>query len=175
MSPFIKHLGTYANYHRDPRNIATHFFGVPTILFAIVALLSRPAFDVGGLALSPAWFIGAAVVVWYFRLGDVRFALAMTGVLAACIVGGAYVAAQTTTVWLAASIGLFVGGWIVQFIGHSYEGKKPAFMDDLRGLLVGPLFIVAEAAFALGLRHDVKAAVEKIAGPVRVRTGPAAV
>jgi uncharacterized membrane protein YGL010W len=72
-------------------------------------------------------------------------------------------------VWLGGSIGLFVVGWVIQFIGHYYEGKKPAFMDDLRGLLVGPMFVTAEIGFALGLRHDTKAAIEKVAGPVRLR------
>ncbi|ALF90292.1 hypothetical protein RSUY_39850 (plasmid) [Ralstonia solanacearum] len=43
-------------------------------------------------------------------------------------------------------------GWIVQFVGHYYEGRKPAFVDDLAGLVIGPLFLVAETAFAIGLR-----------------------
>jgi len=43
-------------------------------------------------------------------------------------------------------------GWIIQFVGHYYEGRKPAFVDDLTGLVIGPLFLVAETAFALGLR-----------------------
>ncbi|MBP8135348.1 MAG: DUF962 domain-containing protein, partial [Rhodoferax sp.] len=75
----------------------------------------------------------------------------------------------STSNWLLAGIGLFVIGWIIQFVGHYYEGKKPAFVDDLVGLLVGPLFLVAEAAFALNLRLDVKEAVESRVGKVRQR------
>ena len=48
-------------------------------------------------------------------------------------------------------IGLFVVGWVVQLIGHGFEGRKPAFLDDLVGLLIGPLFVVAEAGFLLGM------------------------
>ena len=33
--------------------------------------------------------------------------------------------------------------------------------------LIGPLFVVAEAAFLLGLRREVEAVVESRAGPVR--------
>ena len=62
-------------------------------------------------------------------------------------------------------------GWVIQFVGHYYEGRKPAFVDDLVGLIVGPLFVVAEWAFALGLRKEVQAAVEERSGPVRLRTG----
>ncbi len=40
--------------------------------------------------------------------------------------------------------GLFVGGWILQFIGHGIEGNRPSFMKDPRFLLIGPLFILQE-------------------------------
>jgi uncharacterized membrane protein YGL010W len=33
--------------------------------------------------------------------------------------------------------GLFVVGWIFQFIGHAYEGKPPEFFKDWRFLFVG--------------------------------------
>jgi uncharacterized membrane protein YGL010W len=40
------------------------------------------------------------------------------------------------------SIAIFVLAWIGQFIGHLIEGKKPSFFDDLRFLLIGPLFVL---------------------------------
>ena len=42
-------------------------------------------------------------------------------------------------------------------------------MDDLVGLFIGPLFVVAEALFAVGLRHDLLRAIEARVGPVRRR------
>jgi uncharacterized membrane protein YGL010W len=41
------------------------------------------------------------------------------------------------SVWMF-SLGLFVVMWILQFIGHHVEGKKPSFFEDLRYLLIGP-------------------------------------
>ena len=38
--------------------------------------------------------------------------------------------------WIVA-LGLFVIGWILQFIGHHYEGKPPEFFKDWRFLFVG--------------------------------------
>jgi uncharacterized membrane protein YGL010W len=64
---------------------------------------------------------------------------------------------------------LFGGGWVFQFIGHGFEGKKPAFVDDLVGLLIGPLFVVAEAAFGFGLRPELQAEIEGVAGPTYLR------
>ena len=46
-------------------------------------------------------------------------------------------------------------GWVIQFVGHVFEGRKPAFVDDIMGLIIGPLFVVAEVGFALGLRREV--------------------
>ena len=35
------------------------------------------------------------------------------------------------------ALGLFVVGWILQFVGHAFEGKRPEFFSDWRFLLVG--------------------------------------
>ena len=170
MKTLIDHLSQYADYHRDPRNIHTHFVGVPMIMFAVVVLLSRPAWMLGGVPASPALFCALASCLFYWRL-DARFGLAMAGLLAVMLAVAQWLAAQPLAVWLGAGVGLFVVGWVIQFVGHYYEGRKPAFVDDLVGLIVGPLFVVAEWAFALGLRKEVQAAVEQRSGPVRLRTG----
>lgn len=36
------------------------------------------------------------------------------------------------------ALGLFAVGWVLQFLGHAFEGKAPAFFADPRFLLVGP-------------------------------------
>jgi uncharacterized membrane protein YGL010W len=66
-------------------------------------------------------------------------------------------------------VGGFFIGWVFQFIGHYFEGRKPAFVDDLVGLLIGPLFVVAEVLFLLGLRKDLESAIEARAGALRGR------
>ena len=155
-------LSEYAGYHRDRRNIVTHFIGIPMIMIAVTGLLSRPF-----------WWVAAAVAgsfcVYYFLL-DLRFGLAMTTFFSLGVWAGNSIALQTTAAWLAVSLGLFVIGWVFQFLGHYYEGKKPAFFDDLANTLIGPLFVAAEAAFMLGLRPALKAAIEAKSGPIRNRT-----
>lgn len=168
MKTLIDQLAQYGAYHRDPRNITTHFVGVPMITLAVVTLLSRPTFMAGPLPLSIALVLAIATCIFYFRL-DTRFGIAMAVQLAAMLAIGQWFAAQGTGLWLGAGVGLFVVGWIIQFIGHYYEGKKPAFVDDLVGLLIGPLFVVAELAFALKLRLEVQAAIDARVGPVRLR------
>ena len=93
----------------------------------------------------------------------------MTVLMGLSVWAGHALAAQSTSLWLGSGIGMFVVGWVIQFVGHYYEGKKPAFVDDISGLIVGPLFVVAELAFLLGLRQDLKQQIEARSGPVRSR------
>lgn len=91
----------------------------------------------------------------------------MTCLFALALWLGAWSAGLPTRVWLILGLGAFVIGWIFQFIGHYYEGRKPAFVDDLVGLAIGPLFVVAELVFMLGLGKDLQATIEKRAGTRR--------
>jgi uncharacterized membrane protein YGL010W len=161
-------LSNYAAYHRDRRNIATHLIGVPMIVFAVVVLLSRPAVEVAGWPLSVAWIAIALSSLYYIKL-DVRLGMALSLVLIAMGWAAAQVAALTTSQWLQVGVGMFVVGWIIQFIGHYFEGKKPAFVDDVVGLLIGPLFVLAEIVFALGLRNDLRTVIEARVGPTVIR------
>ena len=166
MKTLEQHLSTYAAYHRDRRNIATHFVGIPMIVLAVATLLSRPIIPVGGLPLSPAALVVALAVVFYLAL-DLRFGLVMAALLALTLWPAHALAAGSTAVWLAAGGSLFVVGWVIQFVGHIFEGKKPAFVDDLVGLLIGPLFVVAEVGFALTLRDQLRQRIEDKVGPTR--------
>ena len=156
----------YAHYHRDPRNIATHLVGIPMIVLAVSVLLSQPVKDLAGVPLTPAWVLSAVVCsVYYFPMGW-RVGLGMAVVLGASNLLGDALAhsAQGQWVW---GVGLFVVGWLFQFAGHKWEGRKPAFVDDLRGLLQGPLFVLCELAFKLGQLKGLEVEIEQACGPVR--------
>ncbi len=163
--PAIDLLAQYAEYHRDRRNIATHFFGIPLIVFAIGVLLARGS--VAGVNL--AWIVWAASTAWYMTRGNLVLGLAVSLVNAALMALAIPLATGTTAAWLGWGVGLFTVGWILQFIGHYYEGRKPAFVDDLVGLLVGPMFVVAEWLFAAGWGREVLAEIERRAGPTHLR------
>jgi uncharacterized membrane protein YGL010W len=166
MKNLVDHLSQYAAYHRDVRNIASHFIGIPLIVIAVAVLLSRPGWAVGGFWLSPALLVSLASVVFYLRL-DRAFGVLMAVLLGLCLWAGAHLAQQATLIWLGTGGGLFVTGWIIQFIGHYWEGRKPAFVDDVTGLIIGPLFVVAELGFLLGFRKTLQQSIEERAGPSR--------
>ncbi|CAB0151600.1 hypothetical protein PSI9734_01974 [Pseudidiomarina piscicola] len=160
MKTITEHLAGYAAYHRDRRNVATHLVGIPLIVIALQILLSRPYWAFDGWFLTPAVIVSVVASLFYLRLDRALGAL-MTVLLALSVVLGTEIAALSTTAWLSWGIGLFVGGWVLQFIGHYFEGRKPAFVDDIMGLAVGPLFVVAEVVFMLGLKKDLHRAIEE--------------
>ncbi len=65
-----------------------------------------------------------------------------------------------TSTWIGFGA-LFIGGWALQFVGHHYEGKQPALLDNLFQAFVGPMFLVAEVMVVTGYRPDLATAVEK--------------
>jgi uncharacterized membrane protein YGL010W len=162
-------LQLYAEYHRDRRNIATHLVGVPLIVFGIGVLLARPGFELGGLMLTPGWIVFALGTLWYLTRGQFVLGLAVSVVNGLLFALGQPLAADSTAAWLGWGVGSFVVGWIIQFIGHYYEGRKPAFADDIVGLLVGPMFVVLEYLAMLGLFKDLMARIERHAGPTHLR------
>jgi uncharacterized membrane protein YGL010W len=158
----VDRLAKYAEYHRDKRNIATHFLGIPMILVGTQSALAR----VGIGPLNAA--VGATgLATRYYRALDPTYGAAMGVALGATCAAGTAIAALPLPLWAGATAGLFVGGWALQFLGHYFEGKKPAFLDDVLGLLDGPLFLIAETAFALGLSPELRAEIERRAGPTR--------
>lgn len=124
-------LARYAESHRDPTNERIHFVCVPVIALSLLGMLwsAHPlaAAAVATAALAYYWKLSRP-----FAAGMLVMALVMLGILAAL----------PPIAVLPLSIVMFVLAWLGQFIGHLIEGKKPSFFDDLRFLLVGPLFVL---------------------------------
>ena len=165
MKSLVDHLSQYAAYHRDQRNKASNFIGIPLNVVAVAVLLSRPEWSLGGLWISPAVVVALASAWFYLRL-EVKLGVLMTVLMGLSVWAGHVLAQQSTMVWLSSGLAMFVIGWVIQFVGHHYEGRKPAFVDDVSGLIVGPLFVVVELAFMLGMRQELKRSIEQRCDPV---------
>ena len=154
----------YAAYHRDRRNIATHFVGVPMIVFAVV--LALVPWTIFGVNLALIVLVGAAA---YYLFLDTALGTAMLAFLFfCCYLVAVYLNARldSIAVTMGLAVFLFVVGWVIQFVGHRFEGMEPAFTDDIIGLVIGPLFIMTELFFALGLKRELKKYVEARVGPL---------
>ena len=153
-------LSKYREYHCDHRNVLTHAVGIPMIVLGITTLLARPVLAVSGFAVTPAAIAGVLAAAWYLRL-DMRTGLIMTVVLVLFVALGHQIAQVSSAAWVGGGVGLFLIGWVFQLVGHKFEGRKPAFVDDLRSFLVGPLFVMVEGLFALGLMKGLHEDIEQ--------------
>ena len=158
-------LTQYAAYHRDRRNIATHFVGIPMIVFAVVLALATVSFPVANVAVTLAAVTAIAASLYYFWLDRV-FGVTMALVFfVMCALASEITHRFGGYPALAIAAATFVLGWALQFWGHRFEGMKPAFYDDAKQLLIGPLFVCAEAYFLLGTRAELRKYIEDRVGP----------
>ncbi|MEO6917853.1 MAG: Mpo1-like protein [Collimonas sp.] len=124
-------LAKYSESHLNPVNEVIHFICVPVIVFTLLGLL---------WAIHPLVAVAAALasLLHYFSL-SAPLAIGML-LMSAAMLALLYVLPSHLV--LPVSITVFVIAWIGQFVGHKIEGKKPSFFDDLRFLLIGPLFVL---------------------------------
>lgn len=118
----------YGSYHQHRANKLCHYIGIPMIVFTLVGLLWK---------LSP---VLAAAVVLPAVLYDLRLSVRLTVpfVVFVLLSGALAPGLPATFLWAG-----FLLGWVLQFVGHFlYEKKAPAFFENLRQLLVGPLWII---------------------------------
>jgi uncharacterized membrane protein YGL010W len=153
---FARQLATYASYHRDERNRATHFIGIPAIVFSILVPLALLRTD----GVSAAMFVALLALLGWIAL-DRAIGLAMVVVMLPMLLAAEWIARSTSsaTAWSVFAI-FFVGGWVFQLVGHVWEGRRPALADNLFQAFIGPMFIMAEVLMALGLKQDLKAAID---------------
>ena len=162
MKTLEEQMSVYLRYHRNPKNRLTHFVGVPLIMFSLFVLLDLARFELGGFSISAATVLAVVVLVYYFRL-DAVLAAAMTLFVVVLLVAAHGIASEGIRPALVVFAATFIGGWALQLIGHVFEGKKPALMDNLFQVLIAPIFLMAEVFFAFGYKRDVAERMEQMA------------
>ena len=135
-------LAKYAESHLNPTNEWIHIFCVPAIVFSALGMF---------WSIHPLVAVAVAVMslLYYFSL-SLPFALAML-IMSGSMLGLLYFIPHAWVFQF--SLSIFVLAWIGQFIGHKIEGKKPSFFDDLRFLLIGPLFVLGFLFRKLGVKY----------------------
>src|ERR1044072_9048143 len=156
MKSLEEQMATYSAYHQDARNRDTHFAGVPIIILALFIPLAW-------LRIEPvsAGMVLAGVLVLYYLALDVALGLGMLVVFGVLLWAGERIAALGAGQGWACFAVLFVGGWILQLVGHVYEGRRPALVDNLFQIFVAPIFLCAEVFFALGYKGRLQEAVHR--------------
>lgn len=144
---FLDQLAMYAAYHTDRRNQFTHYVGVPLIIFSILIVLDQARLEE---------FFSAAVLVLGMLLLVYMVAIPVVGIFCCVPIYLAAESVATTalmTRWAVATA-CFVVGWAAQFMGHVYEGRRPAFTVNMLQVFMAPAFLIAEMMFAAGLQRN---------------------
>jgi uncharacterized membrane protein YGL010W len=132
-------LRRYGEFHRHPANKAIHWMCVPLIVWSVLGMVWAASPVAATIA------IGAAMAFYLWL--SVPLALGMLAVIAAMV----WTLAMLGALVLPVSIAVFVAAWIGQFAGHLIEGRKPAFLEDVRSLLVGPVWLLADLYRRFGI------------------------
>jgi uncharacterized membrane protein YGL010W len=145
----------YGESHQNLVNQAIHKVAVPLILFSVLGLLWSIPFPIEGIPFFLNWASVAAVFCFgfYARLSP-KLCLGIIAIVALQMAILSWLDLYVVTpVWVI-SIVIFVLSWVLQFIGHHVEGKKPSFFKDLQFLLIGPIWVLAMVYRKVGLDYE---------------------
>lgn len=151
MSKLDQYFERYGEHHRNPVNKAIHWVCVPLIMFSLLGLIWMIPFPNFTTYLNWASFVIAGSLYYYWTLSR-PMALAMlliTGIMSFFIVSIETSSPRPVLVFAI----IFAASWIGQFIGHKIEGQKPSFLEDLRFLLIGPLWLLHFVFGKLGISY----------------------
>lgn len=149
--PVDVYFDKYSESHQNHTNEIIHWICVPAIVFSLFGLIWAIPFPylefLGKYNGYVNWasFLIAFAIYYYYKLSPVLsyFMLLLIMFFSAGIVSLEKM--HNTAGWLQmwqVCLGIFVISWIGQFIGHKIEGKKPSFFDDIKFLLIGPIWLL---------------------------------
>jgi uncharacterized membrane protein YGL010W len=140
----------YAESHQNPKNELIHWICVPLIVFSLLGLVWSIPFPylkfLGSYNGFVNWasFLIAFSVFYYYKLSPVLSYFMLLIVFAftyGVIELELWQKAGGPQLWQSC-LAIFALSWVGQFIGHKIEGKKPSFLNDLKFLLIGPIWLL---------------------------------
>lgn len=147
----------YAESHRNSTNKLIHWICVPLIFWTIlgfISLIPSPHFCAPyfGCISLVSLIVVILVTLFYLRLSlligfIMIFAMLLMEHLAYAV--NIHLGNKSWMVFLA----VFIITWILQFVGHKIESKKPSFLKDLQFLLIGPIWLLSFVLKKLGIRY----------------------
>jgi uncharacterized membrane protein YGL010W len=152
MKPFSEQYAEYQQQHKERVHQITHYIGIPAILLGILILLSWVSISIAAhWHITFAW-IGVVLLLVYYYFFNIKISMVMTVFLIILTLLCSWLAYPAPTqLSLILFFILFIGGWLLLFVGHSLEKSKPTFSFHIPTLVMTPLFFVADLLIALKL------------------------
>jgi len=159
---FRRQLAVYAQYHRDPKNCLTHYVGVPVLFVAVMLPLQAWHVPLGSLSMPLSFLLMLPAAAWWIAL-DAGVGVTVMALTVPLFTVAALIDLNVGATWMwSIAAALFAIGWFFQLLGHvMFEGRRPAFVDDLHQTMIGPMFVAARLLRTLGLREDLAAPMQE--------------
>ena len=153
MRKIEKLIKEYGESHQNKTNKLIHWFCVPAIFFSIIVLVwCIPLGPLEFVRINDFKYINWATlsiifVFIYYLLLSPRLTFGMFVFSVGCLYLTNLIeniilnSNLKVSLWIIA-LGIFALSWIVQFLGHKIEGKKPSFLRDIQFLLIGPAWLM---------------------------------
>jgi len=166
----------YGESHQNKTNKIIHWICIPLIFWSIIALLAVIPSDymnfTGYNVLDGCLHWGTVVIIlgllFYLRLSlSIFLGMLFFSLLILLDIYFTVHLFESNKFWeildfvnlsgktflLYLSILVFIIAWIMQFIGHKIEGKKPSFFKDLQFLLIGPAWLLGFLLKKIGIKY----------------------
>ena len=147
-------LQEYGVSHQNPTNKLIHWFCVPLIVLSLIGILGSLPVPEFMHNISPRLNFGSIVLalgIIYYAFLSIPLAIGML-IFSVILVYVLHLMMGIDIALWKQCVAIFVGAWIVQFIGHEIEGKKPSFFKDVQFLMVGPLWLLSFIYKKLGIK-----------------------
>lgn len=147
----------YGESHKNATNKLIHWICVPLIFWTIlgfVSLIPSPHFCASHFGCISIVSIIAIVLVtlFYLRLSLlISFIMIFVMLLMEHFAYAVNIHFEKNS-WIV-YLSIFIITWILQFVGHKIEGKKPSFLKDLQFLLIGPIWLLSFILKKSGIRY----------------------
>jgi len=145
MKSLNQYFAEYEASHQVFGNKVCHLIGIPSIMVSLLALLSFVSIGQWlSLPDSVAVWMNGGTLLWFVAsLLYIKLNWKL-GIPFSILVFGIYLLSLRLS--MTVTLILFIGGWVVQFVGHLvFEKKQPAFFSNLLHALIGPLWFFAKA------------------------------
>jgi len=158
-------FSAYGESHQNRTNKLIHWICIPLIFWSIIALLSlipHSYLDIfNNSPLNDFMHWGTVIIilglVFYLRLSfKIFIGMLIFSICVLIDIHYTVLLFDLHRYWgmlndmsgtgvdflLYIAIFIFIFAWVLQFIGHKIEGKKPSFLEDIQFLLIGPAWLL---------------------------------
>ena len=131
----------YELYHTHPINKLLHFICIPAIIISSSNLLSIVKVKIYKTTFDSQELLMLMMLYNYYNISKRAFLVMFLYFLLTYSVA-LYMRIRNN--YMYTSLCIFVCAWVLQFIGHAIEGRKPALMDGIfQAFNEAPLFSIS--------------------------------